>query len=147
MKSCIVLSMVLTFAFEFALAARIHTQQSKVALPRVSAAAVPLYPRQAYISNIEGLVRLKITTDGHHVVAVHLEDGNKLLAAAAEENARTWQFVSHEPTSFTLTYRYQLKGNGKGDLYNPTVVLRFPTEVEISTRRWPGTHDLPAEVK
>jgi TonB-like protein len=121
-----------------------QVQQSKVALPRVSAAGVPLYPLQAYISNIEGVVRLKITTDGHRVVDTHVEDGHKLLASAAEENVRTWQFQVHEPTTFTVTYRYKLVTNWKGDPYNPAVVLRLPTEVEVSTRRSPGTVDLPA---
>jgi hypothetical protein len=52
------------------------------------------------------------------------------LAAAAEENARTWQFSKHEPTSFTVTYRYRL--DAKADPNNPTVTLRFPTEVDVS---------------
>jgi hypothetical protein len=92
-------------------------------------------------------VRLKVTTDGHHVVGTRVEEGHKLLAAAAEENVRTWQFQLHEPTTFTVTYKYNLVTNWKGDPENPTVVLRLPTEVEAATMRWFGTVDMPAVSK
>jgi hypothetical protein len=108
-------------------------QESKVALPMVAGAAVPLYPPLARVARIEGVVHVKITTDGHRVITAHVEDGHKLLAAAAEENARTWEFATHEPTTFTVTYRYKLDAKLKGSPNNPTVVLRLPTEVEIST--------------
>lgn len=121
-------------------------QEPKAALPRVVAIEVPFYPPLARVAHVEGVVHIKITTDGHRVVATHVEDGHKLLAAAAEQNARTWQFATHEPTTFTLTYKYKLLTEWTGDPESPTVVLRLPTEVEVSIRRWPGTRDLPAEV-
>ena len=124
-----------------------EAKESKVALPRVSAAGVPLYPVQAYISNIQGMVRLRVTTDGRQVTEIHVEEGQNPLAEAAEENLRTWRFQTHEPTTFTVTYTYKLVAKWKGDPYNPTVVLRLPTEVEISNRRWPGTVDMPGTVK
>ena len=123
----------------------VAAQQSGIALPMVASAQVPLYPPLARTANVEGVVHLKITTDGHGVVAAQLEDGPKLLAAAAEENVRTWQFSLHEPTTFTVTYSYKLLTEWKGDL-NPVVVLRFPTDVEVSTTRF-HTVDMPAEIK
>src|SRR5262245_42809790 len=81
-------------------------QNSKVALPMVAGASVPLYPPLARAANVQGVVHVKITTDGRGVSAAHVEDGHKLLAVAAEENARTWQFATHEPTTFTVTYHY-----------------------------------------
>jgi TonB family protein len=99
----------------------------------VAGASVPLYPPLARAANVQGVVHVKITTDGHGVSAAHVEDGHKLLAAAAEENARTWQFATHEPTTFTVTYHYRLDAKLKGNPNNPTVILRLPTEVEIST--------------
>jgi hypothetical protein len=146
-KTHSLVSIVFLAALAAALPAREQAQKSKVALPRISAAAVPLYPQQAYVSNIEGVVRLRVTTDGHRVVATHVEDGHKLLATSAEENTRTWQFAPHEATTFTVTYNYRLIDGRNGDSYNPTVTLRLPTEVEVSARRWPGTHDLPAKLK
>jgi hypothetical protein len=114
------------------LACTSRAQHSEVALPTVAAAAVPLYPPLARAANVQGVVHLKITTDGHRVIATHVEDGHKLLAAAAEENALTWQFALHEATAFIVTYRYKLDSTLKGDPNNPTVILRLPTEVEIS---------------
>ncbi len=106
-------------------------QDSKVALPMVAGAAVPLYPPLARAANVQGVVHVKITTDGHRVIATHVKDGHKLLATAADENARTWQFATHDPTTFTVTYHYKLDAKLKGNPNNPTVILRLPTEVEI----------------
>jgi hypothetical protein len=104
----------------------------KVALPMVAFASVPLYPPLAHTANIEGVVHVLVTTDGQRVKAAHAEDGPKVLAAAAEENARTWQFATHEPTMFTVTYKYVLPTKWNSDPNNPVVVLRLPTEVEVS---------------
>lgn len=108
-------------------------QESKVAPLMVASAAVPLYPPLARAAHIQGVVHVKVTTDGHRVIETHVEDGHKLLAAAAEENARTWQFSTHEPITFTVTYHYKLVAKLKGNPNNPTVTLRLPTEVEVST--------------
>lgn len=81
--------------------------------------------------HVQGVVHVKITTDGTKATAAQAEDGHRLLAVAAEENARSWLFTKHEPTSFTVTYRYRISADG--DPNNPTVTLRFPTDVEVST--------------
>jgi hypothetical protein len=119
-------------------------QQPKAVLPMVSRGAIPLYPPLARASKVQGLVHIKIVTDGTKVVTAHAEDGNRLLAAASEENARTWQFSKHEPTSFTVTYRYRLDANA--DPNNPTVTLRFPTEVDVSIAPL-LLSDPPAEIR
>jgi hypothetical protein len=106
-------------------------QNSTVALPTLAGGRVPLYPPLARAANVQGVVHVKVTTDGHHVIATHVEDGHKLLATAAEENVGTWQFATHTPTTFTVTYRYKLDSKLKGHPNNPTVILRLPTEVEI----------------
>lgn len=105
-------------------------QQPKAVLPMVAGGAVPLYPPLARAAKVQGVVHLKVVTDGTRVVTAQAENGNRLLAAASDENARTWQFSKHEPTSFTVTYRYRL--DTSADPNNPTVTLRFPTEVDIS---------------
>ncbi len=108
-------------------------QQMKVAPPTVAAAAVPLYPPLARMARIEGVVHVKVTTDGHKVIATAPEDGHKMLVAAAESNAKTWEFAAHEPTTFTVTYQYKLVSESKENPYGPTVILRLPTEVEVIT--------------
>lgn len=118
-------------------------------LPRVSAAALPLYPLLPHMANIEGIVRIKVTTDGHQIVVTQLEEGNKLLAAAAEKNLGTWQFETHKPVSFDVTFRYNVvaRDEWKGDRDNPIITLRLPTEVDVSVLRWPPVGDLPTEIK
>jgi outer membrane biosynthesis protein TonB len=106
--------------------------QLKAALPMVASASVPLYPPLARVANVEGVVHVSVTTDGHRVTSAHAEDGPKLLATAAEDNARTWQFAVHDPTTFTVTYTYALPTEWKSDPNNPIVVLRLPTEVQVS---------------
>ena len=142
MKGNLLWRVVATSTILFLAGWSIVAQQSSVALPMVASAQVPLYPAVARLANVDGVVHLKVTTDGHRVISTQVEDGHKLLAAPAEENVRTWQFSIHEPATFTVTYSYRLVENWKGDPYNPTVVLRLPAQVEVSTKRWPGTTDM-----
>lgn len=95
---------------------------------------------------------MKIATDGHHVIAATVEDdgGNPALGRAARENATTWQFSAHNPTTFTVTYRYILVTkleDIESNAPNSKVVLRFPTTVEVYAQRWPGTVDAAPDVK
>jgi hypothetical protein len=122
-------------------------QNGEVALPMVAAAQVPLYPPVARVSNVEGVVHVKVTTDGHHVVNAEALDGHKLLAEAAEKNVRTWEFAAHEATTFTATYSYRLVTDLKAVQNNPRVVLELPTDIEVDALRWPGTVDLPPDAR
>jgi hypothetical protein len=65
----------------------------KLALPRVTSASVPLYPPLARVANMEGIIHTSVTTDGECVTSAYAKDGPKLLVAAVEDNARTWQFA------------------------------------------------------
>ena len=105
-------------------------QEPKGTMPMIAGAAVPMYPPLARAARVQGVIHIRVTTDGTMVAAAHAEDGNRLLAVAAEENVRTWQFSKHQPTSFTVTYRYRLDAHGNPN--NPTVIFRFPTDVEVS---------------
>jgi hypothetical protein len=104
-------------------------QEQRPALPMVAAAPVPLYPPLARSTNTQGVVRVKIRTDGHKVIEAHAEGTNKLLSTAAEENAMKWQFSMHSPVTFTITYHYKLADECEPN--NPTVTLHLPTEVEV----------------
>ena len=104
-------------------------QEPTPALPMVAAAPVPLYPPLARATNTQGLVHVKVQTDGHKVVQAQAEEKNKLLIFAAEDNAKNWQFSTHTPLSFTITYHYRLAD--ECDANNPTVTLHLPTEVEV----------------
>jgi hypothetical protein len=107
-------------------------QNAHVALPRVTAAAVPLYPSLARYANVSGTVHVKITTNGERVLIAKALDGPKILRDAAVDNALTWRFSLHDPTTFTLTYAYIFDPELKlDDPESPEVVLRLPTRVEV----------------
>jgi Gram-negative bacterial TonB protein C-terminal len=115
-------------------------QQPTEPVPVVTNASVPLYPRIALIAHIMGVVRFRLSTDGSHVTSVEVENGPPLLAKAAEENIKTWQFERHKPTTFEATFTYKLlpatcdaKGNCNG-VENDEVLLHLPTNVEIAAR-------------
>jgi hypothetical protein len=99
------------------------------ALPMVSAAPVPLYPPLARAVNAQGVIRVRVETDGHKVVQAHAEEQHKLLSTAAEDNAKNWEFTQHTPSTFTITYRYRLADECGSN--NPTVTLHLPTDVEV----------------
>jgi hypothetical protein len=113
-------------------------QSRNATLPTVADAKVPLYPPLARAARVQGVVRVRITTDGHRVVSAVAESGPRILAADAEASARSWQFTTHEPTSFMATYTYKLVHSLKSGPENPTVILRLPTEVEVSMQYMPA---------
>lgn len=119
----------------------VGTAQQEIALPMVSFAEVPLYPPIARVANVSGVVHVVVTTDGHRVVETHVQDGPKVLSDAAEKNVKSWQFTTHGPTTFTVTYVYKLVEDLKPQKNNPRVILQLPTEVEIDEQKWPGTRD------
>lgn len=124
----------------------------KASLPVVISAATPLYPIGPHTANIQGSVRLQVKTDGHRVVEADVKDdgGNPALGRAARENVLTWQFSNHEPLSFEVSYRYVLVDkldDIQSNAPNSKVVIRFPTSVEVYARRWPGSIDVPMELK
>jgi outer membrane biosynthesis protein TonB len=127
-------------------------EATRAALPNVYVAAVPIYPSVAHMANVQGVVRVKVITDGHAVVSTSVEnqDVNPTLARAAQDNLQTWKFSAGEPTTFTVTYRYVLAAklkDIKSNASNSKVVIRFPTDVEVSAQRWPEGGDIHVHLK
>ena len=121
-------------------------------LPKVIRASVPSYPELARQTRIQGTVTLRVSTDGKLVSAVDAENGHRLLANAAKENVKTWQFEPHVPTSFTVTFRYNLlpvkcdsRCNCDGK-EKESVLLQLPTSVHISAKGY-MTCDPAVEVR
>jgi hypothetical protein len=83
-------------------------QQSSEVLPKVVQHSEPMYPPLARQSRIQGEVRVKLTTDGESVRDAAAETGHPLLRKAAEDNVRTWKFVTHTPNTYYVNFRYKL---------------------------------------
>ena len=112
--------------------------QSKSPLPTVVSASVPFYPRIVQVAHIEGVVRLRVSTDGTRPSSIEIESGQPMLAQAAKRNVETWRFEQHRPTSFDATFRYKLLPSrcdtecDCDSAEKPSVILRLPAEVEVS---------------
>jgi outer membrane biosynthesis protein TonB len=137
-RNTIALSTSLCVALALNLASAFKARQAVETLPVVSSASVPFYPRTPRIAHFDGVVRLRVSTDGLRVSKIDIESGQPMLAQAAEENIRTWVFEKHSTTSFEVTFRYTLVPSTCGascncnNLGNGTAVIRFPTEVDVS---------------
>jgi TonB-like protein len=103
-------------------------------LPRVISAHVPFYPPVLQRAHYEGEVRLIVTTDGERVSKVSVESGQPMLAAAAEQNVRTWEFESHTGVTFKVRFQYRIVPEPQCFADSGTVSLRLPTEVEITVK-------------
>lgn len=107
-------------------------------LPMPVNASVPFYPPLARQTHIEGVVALRVTTDGEKVSAVSVENGHPLLAGAATESVKTLTFERHVATTFQTTFRYRLLASKCDKECNcepeekESVLLRLPAYVEVS---------------
>ena len=121
-------------------------------LPKVVSASVPFYPRLAPTARIEGMVKLRVSTDGERVSAIQVESGAPMLAQAAKENVKTWQFEPHSPTTFGVTFRYRLlvpKCDSECHCdteEKESVLLQLPTNVDVSAKI-PAICDPAAEIR
>ena len=118
-------------------------------LPRVVSAQVPMYPRILRSAQVEGVVRLQVTTNGKRVASIKALSGPPMLEKAATENVETWEFAGHHATTFETTFKYRLsetvcdKYCNCDSLEDPVVLLRLPAEVELIERELFICHNLP----
>jgi hypothetical protein len=113
-------------------------QQKKEPPPRVWSAQAPLYPPVAVQASVQGLVTLRVTTDGKQVVNFDAESGPPYLVIKTNENVKTWKFQPHTPTSFEIKFEYTLSAasppcawDSADERAKEFVVLRLPTYVEL----------------
>jgi Gram-negative bacterial TonB protein C-terminal len=110
-------------------------QKADRELPVVAAASVPLYPPTARIAHIQGIVKIRVATDGKKMSSLDRESGPPILVQAAETNIRTWQFEGHKPTTFLVTFEYRLEEPAGCRIDNGTVVLRMPLDVQVIAKK------------
>ena len=114
-------------------------QQAQQRLPRVVSMSAPLYPPLAQQARIQGMVVLRVSTDGKRVVSFDSESGPPLLVRAAKDNVVTWEFQAHPQTNFELRFSYKLSAPPPcemefdiGDPKNEWTLLQLPIRVEVN---------------
>lgn len=112
-------------------------QEANQELPVVASASVPFYPRTPLLAHIQGIVKIRVTTDGKKISSLEVESGPPMLAKAAEENIRSWQFEEHKPMKFLVTFEYAIEEPVGCTTNNETVVLHMPLDVHVSAK---GVH-------
>ena len=126
--------------FILGLGAIMTVGEQKEPLPSVVSVSVPLYPRTPQMAHIEGVVHLRISTDGNRVASVEVQSGQPMLAKAAQDNVKTWEFEQHSPTTFEATFRYKLLPSkcdaecNCDSVGKPSVLLQLPREVEVNAK-------------
>lgn len=84
--------------------------------------------------HLQGMVKLKVTTDGHQITDVKLLPSHPVLAEEAVKNVRTWRFADHKPTSFIVTFYYVDEGHYKKDpVTKCSAKIELPAKVTVST--------------
>jgi hypothetical protein len=101
-------------------------------LPVVTSADKPLYPPTGLVAKVSGTVKIRLTTDGAQISALHIDEGPPLLAEAASDNLRTWRFAKHTPTTFVVTFEYQLVEQSQCGLDKATVEMDLPVHVRVA---------------
>jgi hypothetical protein len=100
----------------------------------VIAGKMPLYPIMARLARVEGVVKIRVTTDGEKVTSLEAESGPPMLVKFAKENILTWEFVKHKPTTFITTFEYVIEGPDQCMYSNGASVLNLPLEIRISAK-------------
>lgn len=112
----------------------VPSQSEGQELPLVIAGKMPLYPIMARLARVQGVVKIKVTTDGEKVSSLDAESGPPMLVKFTKENILTWEFVKHSPTTFVTTFKYVIEEPDQCLYSNGTSVLNLPLEVRISAK-------------
>ena len=111
--------------------------QTDTALPKVTTFECPKYPPKAQSMHLQGMVKLKVTTDGRRITHLEVLPSHPILAEEAVKNVRTWTLADHDATSFVTTYYYTLEEHYK-DKKDPvtkcSAKMDLPTKVMVSTQ-------------
>ena len=100
-------------------------EENVMAVPEVTQHRQPGYPWLPFEAQIQGQVRLRVTTSTYCIAKVVKESGDPLLAEAAEANLRTWTFDEHDAGSFEVTFNYRILEPHVSFLEQPGVVDVF----------------------
>jgi outer membrane biosynthesis protein TonB len=100
-------------------------EETTIPVPDITQQRQPRYPSIPWEAQMQGQVRMRVTTDSYCVAKITTDSTEPLLAQAAEASVRTWWFAYHKPGTFNLTFNYRF--------LQPSVsFLEEPNFVEIS---------------
>ncbi len=97
-------------------------EENIIPIPDITQHRQPQYPSLPEEAQIQGQVRMRVTTDSYCVAKITTDSSEPLLAQAAEANVRTWLFAFHRPGTFNLTFKYRIFKDGVSFLEKPGVV-------------------------
>jgi hypothetical protein len=142
MRKCIGLGLMILAA----LPPSAYTQGVDREVPLLLSGKMPLYPMTARAARVQGIVKVRVVTDGKRATSLVLESGPVMLASFTEETIRTWEFFEHKPTTFVATFEYEFESPDRCGYENGSLTLNLPLRAHI---RAPGamTCDPSAESK
>jgi hypothetical protein len=109
-----------------------RAQETADQVPLVVSAEAPLYPMIARAAHVEGIVRIKVTTDGETISKLDVVSGPAMLAEATKKNIQTCRFMKHKPTQFIAIFEYSLAEPSVCEYENSTSVVHFPLQVHVT---------------
>jgi hypothetical protein len=124
----------------------VFAQKAEQDVPLVINGKIPFYPIMARAARIQGIVKIRVVTDGEKVTSADVESGPPMLARFAKENVLTWEFSKHKPTTFVATFEYEIEGANQCTYSNGSSILNLPLEVRINAKGV-QTCDPAAEIK
>jgi TonB family protein len=106
--------------------------------PVVVGAAMPSYPSLALNAGITGTVVVSVTVSNGEVTSTTVESGDRLLAAGAVQNIKSWHFEGNTNRTFTATFIYDLERRDMGANPNLKIEMQLPSLIRVTgaSRDW-----------
>lgn len=106
-------------------------EENVIPVPEITQYKQAEYPMLPWEAQIQGQVRMHVSTDTYCVAKITVQSNEPLLAQAAEANVRTWWFDLHKPGNFNVTFTYRLLRPHISFLEKPGVVEIWETTPSI----------------
>lgn len=110
-------------------------QRAAAVVPEVISAELPVYPAIFLQARIEGVVVVRLTTDGSRVANVDVVSASSKFfqdPAVAAAFVKSWRFAPHAPAIFESRLRFSVRLPDPPCLdndRNPTYTAHLPTEL------------------
>jgi hypothetical protein len=112
---------------------------SKVAMPILQGAALPMYPPIAKAAHVTGKVIVRLTVRDGLVVKTDVlsrldPSGQRFLETATIANLKTWHFAAEVNGIFTVTFTYAISGSETEEPTNAKVSMLPSLDVVVTAR-------------